>query len=109
MDERADLGDFEICNRYNIDNTGLVCKFLLVLHELVPGPGFVLEEELFHKTLAFFFSLFLFCFVLFFCFLFCLNWLVILSVINIPLCWPQRGEIYMWFILGMFSHMVWNC
>lgn len=45
MDERADLGDFEICNRYNVDNTGLVCKFLFVLHELVPGPGFVLKEE----------------------------------------------------------------
>jgi len=29
VDSRADLGDFEICNRYNIDNTGLVCKFLL--------------------------------------------------------------------------------
>lgn len=45
MDERADLGDFEICNRYNVDNTGLVCKFLFFLHELVPGPGFVLKEE----------------------------------------------------------------
>lgn len=29
VDNRADLSDFEICNRYNIDNTGLVCKFLL--------------------------------------------------------------------------------
>lgn len=96
MDERADLGDFETCNRYNIDNTGLVCKFLFVLHELVPGPGFVLEEESFHKTFAFLF-------------IFGLNWLVILSVINIPLCWPQRGEIYMWFIIGRFSHKVWNC
>lgn len=25
------LGDFEICNRYDIDNTGLVCKFVLSL------------------------------------------------------------------------------
>nr|POF10925.1 hypothetical protein CFP56_16041 [Quercus suber] len=41
--ERADLGDFEICNRYNVDNTGLVCKFLFVVHELVLG-GFVLKE-----------------------------------------------------------------
>ncbi|WVZ24410.1 hypothetical protein V8G54_002954 [Vigna mungo] len=29
VDSGADLDDFEICNRYNIDNTGLVCKFLL--------------------------------------------------------------------------------
>ncbi|KAE8010628.1 hypothetical protein FH972_006983 [Carpinus fangiana] len=27
VNERADLGDFEICNRYNIDNTGLVCHW----------------------------------------------------------------------------------
>ncbi|QCD82077.1 S-adenosyl-L-methionine-dependent methyltransferase [Vigna unguiculata] len=27
VDSRADLGDFEICNRYNIDNTGLVCNW----------------------------------------------------------------------------------
>ncbi|XP_062178172.1 calmodulin-lysine N-methyltransferase isoform X2 [Alnus glutinosa] len=27
VDERADLGDFEICNRYNVDNTGLVCHW----------------------------------------------------------------------------------
>ncbi|KAL9327143.1 hypothetical protein ACSQ67_007788 [Phaseolus vulgaris] len=30
VDSRAHLGDFEICNRYNIDNTGLVCPFVLV-------------------------------------------------------------------------------
>lgn len=27
VDDRANLNDFEICNRYDIDNTGLVCKF----------------------------------------------------------------------------------
>lgn len=27
VDERADLNDFEICNRYNVDNTGLVCHW----------------------------------------------------------------------------------
>lgn len=27
VDNRADLSDFEICNRYNIDNTGLVCNW----------------------------------------------------------------------------------
>ncbi|KAK7346342.1 hypothetical protein VNO80_20859 [Phaseolus coccineus] len=27
VDSRAHLGDFEICNRYNIDNTGLVCNW----------------------------------------------------------------------------------
>ncbi|KAG2408807.1 uncharacterized protein HKW66_Vig0036290 [Vigna angularis] len=27
VDSRADLDDFEICNRYNIDNTGLVCNW----------------------------------------------------------------------------------
>lgn len=26
VDCNADLSDFEVCNRYNIDNTGLVCK-----------------------------------------------------------------------------------
>lgn len=30
MVDRAELSDFEICNEYNIDNTGLVCKFLFV-------------------------------------------------------------------------------
>lgn len=29
--DRAELSDFEICNQYNIDNTGLVCKFSFVL------------------------------------------------------------------------------
>lgn len=29
MVDRAELSDFEICNEYNIDNTGLVCKFSL--------------------------------------------------------------------------------
>ncbi|KAH1058756.1 hypothetical protein AAZX31_02G045100 [Glycine max] len=27
VNNRADLSDFEICNRYNIDNTGLVCNW----------------------------------------------------------------------------------
>ncbi|XP_050241772.1 calmodulin-lysine N-methyltransferase isoform X1 [Quercus robur] len=27
VEERAYLGDFEICNRYNVDNTGLVCHW----------------------------------------------------------------------------------
>ncbi|KAK8673287.1 hypothetical protein V6N13_111633 [Hibiscus sabdariffa] len=27
MDNNADLSDFEICNRHNIDNTGLVCQW----------------------------------------------------------------------------------
>ncbi|GMI68198.1 calmodulin N-methyltransferase [Hibiscus trionum] len=27
VDNNADLGDFEICNRHNIDNTGLVCQW----------------------------------------------------------------------------------
>ena len=27
MDDRANLNDFEICNRYDIDNTGLVCHW----------------------------------------------------------------------------------
>ncbi|XP_019446886.1 PREDICTED: calmodulin-lysine N-methyltransferase [Lupinus angustifolius] len=27
VDNHADLSDFEICNRYNIDNTGLVCNW----------------------------------------------------------------------------------
>ncbi|XP_061357171.1 calmodulin-lysine N-methyltransferase isoform X2 [Gastrolobium bilobum] len=27
VDNRADLSDFEICDRYNIDNTGLVCNW----------------------------------------------------------------------------------
>ncbi|XVF62195.1 hypothetical protein PTKIN_Ptkin08bG0197700 [Pterospermum kingtungense] len=27
VDSSADLSDFEICNRYNIDNTGLVCQW----------------------------------------------------------------------------------
>ncbi|CAK9157002.1 unnamed protein product [Ilex paraguariensis] len=27
VDDRADLHDFEICNRFNIDNTGLVCHW----------------------------------------------------------------------------------
>ncbi|CAJ1942343.1 unnamed protein product [Sphenostylis stenocarpa] len=27
VDSHADLSDFEICNRYNIDNTGLVCNW----------------------------------------------------------------------------------
>ncbi|XP_039012393.1 calmodulin-lysine N-methyltransferase-like, partial [Hibiscus syriacus] len=27
MDDNADLSDFEICNRHNIDNTGLVCQW----------------------------------------------------------------------------------
>lgn len=27
MVDHAELSDFEICNKYNIDNTGLVCKF----------------------------------------------------------------------------------
>lgn len=35
MDNRADLSDFEICNRYNIDNTGLVCKFISSSSQLV--------------------------------------------------------------------------
>lgn len=47
VDERAVLGDFEICNLYNVDNTGLVCKFLLVLHVLVLGLGFVHTAGLF--------------------------------------------------------------
>lgn len=25
----AHLNDFEVCNRYDIDNTGLVCKYFL--------------------------------------------------------------------------------
>lgn len=31
VDNHADLGDFEICNRYNIDNTGIVCKLFPLL------------------------------------------------------------------------------
>ncbi|XP_007046678.2 PREDICTED: calmodulin-lysine N-methyltransferase [Theobroma cacao] len=27
VDDTADLSDFEMCNRYNIDNTGLVCQW----------------------------------------------------------------------------------
>ncbi|KAE8715934.1 putative Zeamatin precursor [Hibiscus syriacus] len=27
MDDNAYLSDFEICNRHNIDNTGLVCQW----------------------------------------------------------------------------------
>ncbi|KAJ0041410.1 hypothetical protein Pint_28457 [Pistacia integerrima] len=27
VDNHADLGDFEICNRYNVDNTGIVCQW----------------------------------------------------------------------------------
>ncbi|KAG6702968.1 hypothetical protein I3842_07G061900 [Carya illinoinensis] len=27
VDEYADLSDFEICNKYNVDNTGLVCQW----------------------------------------------------------------------------------
>lgn len=28
-DDMAHLNDFEVCNRYDIDNTGLVCKYFL--------------------------------------------------------------------------------
>jgi len=28
VDNHANLSDFQTCNKYNIDNTGLVCKFL---------------------------------------------------------------------------------
>ena len=58
VDERADLGDFEICNRYNVDNTGLVCKFLFVVHELVLGLGFVLKEGCLQKLCYFIVKLF---------------------------------------------------
>lgn len=35
VDNCSDLNDFEISNRYNIDNTGLVCKFSISLYLLL--------------------------------------------------------------------------
>ncbi|XVE82475.1 hypothetical protein DITRI_Ditri16bG0007700 [Diplodiscus trichospermus] len=32
VDYNADVSDFEICDRFNIDNTGLVCKFFPFFH-----------------------------------------------------------------------------
>lgn len=36
MDGRADLSDFELSNRYNVDNTGLVCKFSFAFIVVIP-------------------------------------------------------------------------
>lgn len=96
VDEYADLSDFEICNKYNVDNTGLVCKFLFIWHELVPGLGFVVKARPFWHILVF-----------------RINWLVTLSVFNIHII-NHEGVNYISGSLVNFirklglSYMVWN-
>ena len=53
-DSCANINDFEICNKYDIDNTGLVCKLIIVIYVFLLQLSWSSMSSLYQNLVCYF-------------------------------------------------------